>query len=81
MYRVFNLIMSVAEEHCLGSQYKLSRYLGIPQSALSYWQNGKRLMPLEQALIIANMLCIKEDDIVACYVADIKDRMKMTASA
>lgn len=81
MYRTLTLIMSVAEEHSLGSQLKLSRYLGINQSTLSNWYYGKRQISLEQALSIAEKLCIKEDDIVAAYVADVKDRMKMTASA
>ena len=81
MYRVYNLIVSVAEEHNINSCRKLASYLGVSKSLINSWGTGYRAITLEQALNASKLLCIPEKDIVDAFVADTKDRMKMTASA
>ena len=81
MYRVYNLIVEVAEEHNINTCRKLAKYLGISQALVSSWSSGYRPITLEQALNAANLLCIPERDIVDAFVADTKDRMRKNASA
>lgn len=81
MYRVYNIIVSVAENHNLNTCRKLAGYLGISPALVSSWSSGARTITLEQALNASKLLCIPEKDIVDAFVADTKDRMKMTASA